>query len=144
MSGTGVPLWSTDGAAISSAVGSQTSQTIVSDGAGGAILAWADTRVGPAEADIYAQRIERFGQLGNPEPGIVSVRDVPGDQGGKVSLRFDASYLDADPWNLVASYWIWRQAPSSVAIAATAPHWCLVRTSRAIAMAGVSMGIIFG
>jgi hypothetical protein len=120
VSASGAALWTTDGIAVCTAVGSQSSQTIVSDGAGGAILAWADPRVGPAETDIYAQRIERFGQLGNPGPGIVSVRDVPGDQGGKVSLRFDASYLDADPWNLVANYWIWRQAPSSVAIAALA------------------------
>jgi FlgD Ig-like domain len=120
VSASGAPLWATDGVAICTAIGSQSSQSIVPDGAGGAILAWADSRVGPSETDIYAQRIERFGQLGSPEPTIVSVRDVPGDQGGEVNLRFNASYLDADPWNLVTSYWVWRQAPSSVAITALA------------------------
>jgi hypothetical protein len=119
VSAAGVPLWTTDGVAVCTALGLQLSASIASDGAGGAILAWQDQRNG-VDADIYGERIERFGQLGNPEPAIVNVRDVPVDQGGKVSLEWNASYIDGDPWNLVANYWIWRQAPRSLAVAALA------------------------
>jgi hypothetical protein len=64
---------------------------------------------------VRAQSIERFGQLGSPEPRILGVRDVSGDQGGRVRLDWKASYLDADPAFGVGAYWIWRQAPAAAA-----------------------------
>lgn len=54
------------------------------------------------------------------EPEIVSIADVPNDQGGWVSLRWLASNLDRRPGNLVASYRVWRQVPAPAAIAALA------------------------
>lgn len=117
VSAAGVPLWATDGVAVCTAVGTQQIATLVSDGAAGAIFAWQDYRA-MTESDTYAQRVERYGQLGSPGPAIASVRDVPNDQGGKVRVSWNASYLDGDPYNLVANYWIWRQAPGAVATAA--------------------------
>lgn len=55
----GIVQWTTNGVAICTAKGDQTSPTIVSDGAGGAIIAWQDGR---SEAgDIYAQRVNASG-----------------------------------------------------------------------------------
>ncbi len=47
--------WPTDGAAVCTATGDQKFPTIVSDGAGGAIVTWYDSRSG--DYDIYAQRV---------------------------------------------------------------------------------------
>jgi hypothetical protein len=54
--------WTPDGVAISTAAANQLSPTIVSDGSGGAIIAWSDSRSGPA--DIYAQHVTPEGNLG--------------------------------------------------------------------------------
>ena len=51
----GVVQWTTNGVAVSTASGYEVGPTIVSDGAGGAIIAWYDSRSGTS--DIYAQRI---------------------------------------------------------------------------------------
>ena len=51
--------WIHDGAAICTATGQQEFPEIVSDGAGGAIIAWSDYRSG--EWDVYAQRIDASG-----------------------------------------------------------------------------------
>jgi hypothetical protein len=117
VSAAGAPQWTANGVALCIAAGFQESPTIVSDGAEGAIVTWQDSR-SRAGYDIYAQRVERFGQLGNPEPTIVSVRDVPNDQGGKVGIAWTASYLDVAPGNPLDAYWIWRQTPAAVAQAA--------------------------
>jgi hypothetical protein len=114
VSATGVILWTGNGVALCTAVFNQFNPAIASDGAGGAIVTWHDLR-NAVDYDIYAQRVERFGYLGSPEPSIVNVRDVPVDQGGKVSIEWTASYLDADPYNALYQYWIWRQAPRSAA-----------------------------
>ena len=58
MLATGVvdPAWPTDGRALCTAANEQVVPDIVSDGAGGAIVAWQDHRKG-TESDIYAQRV---------------------------------------------------------------------------------------
>jgi hypothetical protein len=54
----GVPQWSTNGIAVSFAAISQFLPQLVSDGAGGAIIAWQDSRNNATTADdIYAQGI---------------------------------------------------------------------------------------
>ena len=108
----GVPLWTTDGVALSTAAADQLFPAIVPDGAGGAIVAWQDYRNGTP--DIYAQRVDRFGELGNPEPVITSIRDVPFDQGGQVKLAWLASYLDADPIYGIHDYRVWRSVPPTL------------------------------
>ncbi|MBD3179389.1 MAG: hypothetical protein GF417_07150 [Candidatus Latescibacteria bacterium] len=55
----GNPVWPADGIAICTASGIQWEPRIVTDGAGGAIIAWEDYRSG--EAEIYAQRVNPAG-----------------------------------------------------------------------------------
>ncbi|MGA2624618.1 MAG: T9SS type A sorting domain-containing protein [Bacteroidota bacterium] len=50
-------------------------------------------------------------------PYIVSVRDVPFDQGGFVTVKWDASVLDTNV-NYLPYYSIWRALPD------TSPLWC--------------------
>ena len=108
------PAWPADGRALSTASGIQGNPTIVADGAGGAIVAWEDFRT-VTNLDIYAQRVAPSGYLGNPEPALTSVRDVPNDNGGKVKLSWSASYLDTEQPYFVDHYWIFRDAPPAVA-----------------------------
>jgi len=104
---------------VCTADGDQFTVAAVTDGASGAVAAWLDSRNGAlAYSDVFAQRIERFGQLGNPEPALVNVRDVPNDQGGSVRVSWNASYMDAYPTYGVSAYWLWRQAPAAQALAA--------------------------
>jgi hypothetical protein len=102
-------LWPVDGRALSLASNNQESPRIVADGAGGVIVSWQDMRTGAL--DVHAQRVGRHGYLGTPEPVIVSVADVPNDQGGRVKLSWAASWLDhvQDP-NLDA-YDVYRSVP---------------------------------
>ena len=115
VSAAGMPLWSSDGVAVCTAAGAQVFPLLVTDGNGGAVVAWQDHRSG-STWDVYAQRLERYGKLGNPEPTITRVRDVPGDQGGYVTVSWDASYLDAAFG--VAEYRVFRSVPASLANAA--------------------------
>jgi hypothetical protein len=72
-----------------------------------------------------------------PSPKIVTVKDVPNDQGGKVSVRWTAGLLDNVPNNPIDAYWIWRQVPIQSAQAALAAGANLVDGgSRAVATAG--------
>ncbi len=107
------PGWPGNGVPICNAVGSQDSHVAIPDGAMGAIVAWRDFRSG--ESDVHAQRIERLGYLGMPEPVIASVRDVPNDQGAKVKLSWYASYLDREPTSYVDQYWIFRSVAPNLA-----------------------------
>lgn len=58
--GFGVPQWGPDGVGVCRVVNDQTSPVAVSDGAGGAIIAWLDMRNGGG-TDIYAQRLDPSG-----------------------------------------------------------------------------------
>lgn len=59
----GIVQWDVDGIAICNATGAQNAQQLISDGAGGAIIVWSDGRVGSANADILAQRIDASGAV---------------------------------------------------------------------------------
>jgi hypothetical protein len=62
VSGAGAPQWTTDGLALCTAANDQFNPTITSDGAGGAIVTWADGRTGVGlDLDIYAQRVNAAG-----------------------------------------------------------------------------------
>jgi len=54
-------LWTPDGVPVCTAAGSQRDVMAVSDGVGGAIIAWDDSRI--PEIAIYAQRIDAMGNL---------------------------------------------------------------------------------
>lgn len=51
----------------------------------------------------------------SPSPRLVSVRDVLGDEGGRVQLRWIASYLDLSPYHSIESYWVLRSVPAAAA-----------------------------
>ncbi len=61
----GVVQWTLDGAGVCTWTGNQYYQEMCSDGAGGAIIAWYDDRVG---SDTYAQRIKSNGALDSDWP----------------------------------------------------------------------------
>ncbi|MCX6739776.1 MAG: hypothetical protein NTZ49_00930 [Candidatus Parcubacteria bacterium] len=65
----GTALWASNGVVISNASGTQSDLRIVTDGFGGAIITWVDTRGG--EQDIYAQRINSAGTVQWTSNGIV-------------------------------------------------------------------------
>jgi hypothetical protein len=127
--------WPADGRALCTATGTQESPVIATDGAGGAIVTWYDFRSGTSY-DIYAQRISPSGYLGNPEPRISSVRDVPNDNGGKVKVSWAASYLDTEQPYGVDHYAIFRSAPPNVARGALAAGARLLRAGEAEPLPG--------
>ena len=61
----GTPLWTTNGVAISTAPGNQSSPAIATDGNEGAVISWTDDRNGSGNYDIYAQKIDKNGNLGS-------------------------------------------------------------------------------
>lgn len=102
----GVVQWTADGAAICTARIAQFAPVLTSDGSGGAVISWADTRNNPE--DIYAQKVDRFGYLGDVAPRIVNVKDVVNDQGGKVTVSWNPSYFDVYPNTTIKSYYVFR------------------------------------
>lgn len=47
----------------------------------------------------------------DPRPRLLSVKDVAGDQGGRVMLRWRASDFDRSRYRTITGYRIWRRAP---------------------------------
>lgn len=98
VNGEGVPQWASDGVAVCAAADEQRFPTIVSDGAGGAIVAWMDRRSG-GETDIYAQRVDAGGALLWDANGVaVCVADgyqvgptmVSADSGGAIVVWYSS------------------------------------------------------
>lgn len=112
-SGNIAPGWVSGGTPVTMG-GSAGFQSAAVDPTGNSVLAFVD--IAPGAFNVYAQRVEVFGQLANPEPSIAAIRDVTGDQGGRVRLDWTASYLDANPTFGVGAYWVWRQAPAAKAL----------------------------
>jgi hypothetical protein len=110
-------LWGEAASPVCTAPIDQMNVLIISDDAGGAIIEWDDYRNNVFAADIYTQRIERNGFWGYPSPMIASARDVPGDQGGSVTLAWDASRLNVWPENMISHYTVWRALDESLALA---------------------------
>jgi hypothetical protein len=111
-------LWALNGVQISSSNAVYAYVGITADGRGGFISAWSGYRTGDAENDIYAKRFDAFGFVGNLAPSVVSVADVPNDQGGQVKVSWDASDLDTGPYFDVSEYRMWRSVPPQAALAA--------------------------
>jgi hypothetical protein len=59
LTGSGVEAWATGGVLVSGALGDQKQPVVVSDGQGGAVVAWVDERAGGS--DVYVQRISAGG-----------------------------------------------------------------------------------
>jgi hypothetical protein len=74
----GVAMWLPNGVAVCTAVDDQVAPQIISDGAGGAIVAWYDFRNG-TDNNIYARRIDSTGVPQWTADGVV-VCNAPDDQ----------------------------------------------------------------
>ncbi len=61
VNGFGVVQWTVNGVIICDAANTQTENVIISDGAGGAIIAWSDGRTVANSDDIFAQRVNASG-----------------------------------------------------------------------------------
>ena len=92
------------GLPICQATGLQSSPLIVSDGAGGAIIAWQDYRSGSTN-DIYAQKIDSFGFIQWAADGVaictgqtgLALRDIiPDGAGGAIIAWHDRRNFDND------------------------------------------------
>jgi hypothetical protein len=90
--------WHLDGVPASTGATNQASPKAISDGAGGAILVWSDTRTGSSGADIYAQRLDKWGNplwgaagvaLCTAAGGQVSPEIVPDGAGGAIVVWQD-------------------------------------------------------
>ena len=119
-------LWTSNGAMLTEAPGTQYTIAITDDGAGSAILSWTNYR--DAQYDLYAGRMDRSGNWGFPAPTITSIIDVPGDQGGAVSVAWDASYLDSWPGFGITEYSVWRAIDQQAALS-SASNGALMLTS---------------
>ena len=75
----GVHSWMIDGVPVSLATGDQFSPSITTDGAGGAIIAWQDTRNGPFY-DAFVQRISFSGNVQWTNDGVALCTE-PASQG---------------------------------------------------------------
>jgi hypothetical protein len=65
----GTAIWQTDGIPVGGPTTGQTSQVAIPDGAGGAIIAWSDTRLEFC-GDIFAQRVDANGILMWADGGV--------------------------------------------------------------------------
>jgi len=100
ISGAGAVKWTPNGMVICTAENDQTSPRIISDGAGGCIVAWVDNRNG--ELDIYARRVTGGGVPLWPADGIPvctapfaqqEVEMVPDGAGGAIIAWADQRTL---------------------------------------------------
>jgi hypothetical protein len=66
-----------------------------------------------AELDDAGRTISLMGtEMSRPNPRIAFVRDVPGDQGGEVTIAWDRSGFDVRPQQVITAYRVWRRAAS--------------------------------
>jgi hypothetical protein len=103
ISSSGTVQWTANGVALCAATGDQQYPTIVSDGAGGAIVAWQDAR--GSSNDIYAQRISAAGAVQWPADGVALCTATAGQTnptvasdgaGGAIVTWYDIRSGDAD------------------------------------------------
>ncbi len=78
VSDVGTAVWAANGVLVCGAVNDQASTAVATDGDGGAIVTWQDSRNGTS-ADIYAQHVTRLGGLDWTANGV-SISTAMGDQ----------------------------------------------------------------
>jgi len=107
----GVIEWGESGLPVCTAGHAQSLARLVSDTDGGAFISWYDHR-NNEDYDIYVQRVLSEFTPPPPEdhsPSIVSVSDVPGDQGGKMTIIWSGSDFDVEAYREIGHYSIWRR-----------------------------------
>jgi hypothetical protein len=110
----GSQQWPAAGVAVSAGPEYEFAHTLVSAGPEGCIVQAAHSG-GPIGDRVTAQKVDRWGYLG-AEPTLVSVTDVPNDQGGRVKVSWLASPLDPDPlFAVIVDYIVFRSVPTAAA-----------------------------
>jgi len=112
------PAWPAGGRAVCLAPGRQAITGLCQDSQGGGLVVWEDERTGTLR--LFAQRVELTGALGHPEPLLTSVRDVAGDQGGRVHVEWQASRGEFPPFHGITEYTLWRRLSLEAAASARA------------------------
>ena len=119
--------WTADGEALCVATGEQESPAIVSDGGGGAIATWADSRSG--NRDIYAQRLNASGAAQWAANGValctatmdqVKPAIVSDGNGGAIAAWLDSRNGDAIYAQSVSASGAAQWVPDGVALGAAA------------------------
>jgi hypothetical protein len=89
--GTVDPRWPSDGRILCAAASIRYTPRIISDGAGGGIVAWSDWRHSPLYAHIYAQHVLEDGTVDPtwPADGLEVCPDPVGSQGAPVLVSDD-------------------------------------------------------
>jgi len=80
----GDPIWAADGIAVCTLAKSQQLPVLTSDGANGAIIAWADSRNGNTNYDLYAQRVSANGVPLWTDQGIPICTEAGGQYSPKI------------------------------------------------------------
>ena len=111
LNASGNALWAVNGMAVCAATGNQDVESLAPDGAGGAIITWADYRI-DVNGDIYAQRVNASGAA-LWTPGGIAVCSTPARQlygravsdgaGGGIVIWQDRRYGDIGfSWDVFA------------------------------------------
>ncbi|MCP5103935.1 MAG: PKD domain-containing protein [bacterium] len=110
--------WAAGGVAVSTAPGNQLDPLMVTDGKGGAIVAWYDQRKGNT-SDIYAQKICASGEIGGcSEP--IAVIGAASDGTAALMINFSSSE-SYDPDGSITS-WRWNFGDGRRASTENAAH----------------------
>jgi hypothetical protein len=81
-------------------------------GASNVMVVWRSLRSGSYQLYHQIYRSDGTAVLEEPSaPKLLSVRDVPADQGGRVALRWRPSEFDVPGRNGVTGYRVWRRLP---------------------------------
>ncbi len=147
INGYGVVQWTANGIVVSVLPGNKYNPTIVNDEFGGAIITWYDSRSGTND-DIFAQKIDKYGIFGQTTPKLVAAKDIANDQGSKVRLFWDPSYLDAEAYQTIKSYTLKLGAKSTGILGKTTEenssgiYWQTIGTVRADQSEGYSAVVV--
>ena len=106
----GAIVWAENGIPVCSAIGSQVTNAIISDGVGGVIIAWEDGRKQTGDTDIYAQRLTEdgvpvWGENGMPVCATDEVQIRPSlisDGAGGTIITWQDFYRGGTSWNVYA------------------------------------------
>lgn len=122
---------------VANAFDLQASPVIAADALGGAVIVWADYRTG--DNDIRAERFDVSGVLGDPSARITLVRDLVGDQGGKVKVSWSASFVDDAFAPVTFDYQLYKRVGAGAwTLTATIPAGPLAQYSAVVATAADS------
>ncbi len=110
---TGAAIWPSP-LSVANGPGQQFAPQILNDLEGGLIVGFSSRVSDGGDIILKAQRVGQYGHLGNAAPTITTVTDFPQDQGGRVRLTWQSSYLDVAGEG-IDHYTVWNRLPGAKA-----------------------------